>query len=199
MRIWVIGSLKGGSGKSVLTRLLAVHLAAKHTVAVVDADPQHSLAAWARRRTVPPAIRVYTTLTDALETRPEYVLVDTPPAMLSVVREMLRNASFVVIPTRGSFDDLESVEHMVAEARAARKPYGLVISAYDGRVGYAKQIKEQLGKVLLGTVGYRKGFFDASEFGETGIENSPAADRKSMTAEVAEIVKNACAAEAAHG
>jgi chromosome partitioning protein len=48
MQTIVIASQKGGSGKTTLTRNLAVALG--DDVAVIDTDPQGSLTAWWNRR-----------------------------------------------------------------------------------------------------------------------------------------------------
>ena len=56
MRILTIASQKGGSGKTTLTAHLAVE--AEHRkagpVAVIDTDPQGSLASWWNTREAPP-------------------------------------------------------------------------------------------------------------------------------------------------
>ncbi len=57
MDILTIASQKGGTGKSTLTAHLAVEAERRSLgpVAVVDTDPQGSLAAWWNQRTAEPA------------------------------------------------------------------------------------------------------------------------------------------------
>jgi chromosome partitioning protein len=51
-RIITVAQQKGGAGKTTLVAHLAVAWAGDgHKVALVDIDPQHSLAAWYRMRT----------------------------------------------------------------------------------------------------------------------------------------------------
>ena len=50
MSIIAVAGRKGGIGKSTIVgNLAAEFVARKHTVLVLDADPQHSLVAWAQQ------------------------------------------------------------------------------------------------------------------------------------------------------
>jgi chromosome partitioning protein len=104
MRILTIASQKGGAGKTTLAAHLAV--AAEHAgagpVAVVDTDPQGSLAAWWNSRGAPTplfaAVEI-ARLPDHLRTlerrQVELVVIDTPPALT----EMITAAIAVADPT----------------------------------------------------------------------------------------------------
>src|SRR5579863_9213947 len=54
MRAVVLATQKGGSGKSTLAIGLAVAaMADGHRVAIIETDPQGTVASWGRRRTLP--------------------------------------------------------------------------------------------------------------------------------------------------
>ena len=202
MRVWMISSLKGGTGKSALTRLLAVHMAEKKTrVAVVDGDPQDSLGGWAARRTAEPAVKVYPAaeLADALKSGADLVIIDCPPSFLPIVRKALAAASMVIVQIRTSFDDIDSAQHMVAEAAAAGKKYGFVLTAFDPATKYATETRGGLDDALFGTISASPSFNSAGEVGLTGAEAARNPVSAKLRKEVGAIVKAIEAKEAARG
>jgi chromosome partitioning protein len=128
MRILTIASQKGGAGKTTLAAHLAV--AAERTgagpVAVVDTDPQGSLAAWWNSREAP--IPLFASveiarLPDHLRTlerrQVAMVVIDTPPAFTETIRAAITVADLVLIPARPSPHDLRAVGVIVEMAEAA--------------------------------------------------------------------------------
>jgi chromosome partitioning protein len=132
----LFSSPKGGSGKSTLCRNLAV--AAAHSglkVVTADLDPQATLTIWSRRRpkNLPaiPHFKVAWAEADALLDDVELaeydvLLIDTPPSIEtqpSAFGALLAAADLVVVPTRATFDDAESVapflRHLREEGRSA--------------------------------------------------------------------------------
>ena len=94
MRILTIASQKGEAGKTTLAAHLAVE--AERTsagpVAVVDTDPQGSLAAWWNTRDAPTPVFAsgeITRLPEHLRTLQrrlvELVVIDTPPALTDIL------------------------------------------------------------------------------------------------------------------
>jgi chromosome partitioning protein len=137
---------KGGSGKTMLTRNLAVAAAATGVrVATADLDPQATLTAWSRRRPPDKAIphyRVAWAEADALldddELRAhELVLIDTPPsieAQPAAFRKLLDAADLVLVPCRPTFDDAESVAPFLKHLRDTRKRAVVVLTFIKPRV-----------------------------------------------------------------
>src|ERR1017187_553409 len=91
MAIIAVAGRKGGVGKSTIVGNLAAEFAAMgRTVAVLDADPQHSLVAWAEQGDGMLAHAVQkVSASDALRTLArnaekdaDIVLIDTPPGEL---------------------------------------------------------------------------------------------------------------------
>ena len=98
----------------------------KAALAVVDTDPQGSLAAWWNSREaqtplfasvdiarLPDHLRILQRRQVAL------VVIDTPPALTDTIRAAIAVADLVVIPARPSPDDLRAVGVIVEMAEAA--------------------------------------------------------------------------------
>lgn len=136
MQVVVFASQKGGSGKSTLSGHIAVaaELAGVGPVALVDTDPQASVANWAKaREAYKPACKLATveTLAEELERLEKegvrLVVVDTPPAATSAIGAVIGYADLVVIPTRPSPHDLRAVGRTVdmVEARGRQLVFAL--------------------------------------------------------------------------
>jgi chromosome partitioning protein len=135
MIVITVASRKGGSGKSTLTANLAAFAdKASRRCLLIDADPQGSLTLWhsLRKSGEPPlrtAVRGVENLVSAAEKAGfEWVFIDTPPQMSSVVNDAIRAATLVVIPARPSVFDLDAVKDTIAYARERRKPYAVVLN-----------------------------------------------------------------------
>ncbi len=118
MKVLVIASRKGGSGKTTLAGHLAVQAerAGDGPVALVDTDPQGSLAEWWNKRAAETPVFVHTNIArlpqDIERLRDlgiKLLIVDTPPALTSAVGDVVGLADLVVIPSRPSPHDLRSI------------------------------------------------------------------------------------------
>ena len=109
-----ICNLKGGTGKTTTSILLATALADNgHSVIVYDADPQGSASAWAEcaEETQPlpftvTAANMHTMKGDARE---DYVLIDCPPGYPQIIDAAIDAADFVLVPTGHSSLDADRV------------------------------------------------------------------------------------------
>ena len=137
MRVIVFASQKGGSGKTTLAGHVAVEAERNGAgpVALIDTDPQASLAKWWNARTEPqPAFiqSVYSNLFYDLDrARSEgfrLVIIDTPPAVTRAISEVVSFADLVVAPTRPSPHDLRAVGPTVDIASFHGKPLVFVIN-----------------------------------------------------------------------
>jgi chromosome partitioning protein len=117
--ITVIGSLKGGSGKSTVTFNLAVWLTmAEVKVAVVDADPQATLSDVAEVRAeegFDPPIRVLdgSSLNKDVVSEADETLIDIGTASMDNVRTALMLADRVVVPVPPSQADIWSTQRFI--------------------------------------------------------------------------------------
>lgn len=117
--ITVVGSLKGGSGKSTVTFNLAVWLSmAGQAVQVIDLDPQATLRDVAEVREeegYKPGINVKGKKaldSDKLETA-DYVLIDVGTSDLETMKRALQRADRVLVPVPPSQADIWSTQRFI--------------------------------------------------------------------------------------
>jgi chromosome partitioning protein len=141
MQTIVIASQKGGSGKSTLTRNLAVALG--DNVAMIDTDPQGSLTSWYNRREAETPILVGTdnglpaTLDALREAGIKMVLIDTPPSAHAFIADVIAQADLVVVPVRPTPDDLDAVGPTLDMIEAAGRNFVFVMSQAKKRTRLA--------------------------------------------------------------
>jgi chromosome partitioning protein len=142
MHVLAVASRKGGSGKTTLTGHIAVEAESRGAgpVAIIDVDPQGSLADWWNEREAGTPVFAQTalaTLERDLERLSrlgiELVVIDTPPAITATISDVVALADLVVIPTRPSPHDLRSAGATVALAEEMGKPLVFVINGATPR------------------------------------------------------------------
>jgi chromosome partitioning protein len=185
MRILTIASQKGGAGKTTLAAYLAVEAerAGAGPVAVVDTDPQGSLAAWWNTRDAPTPLFAsvdITRLPDHLRTlqrrQVELVVIDTPPALTDTIRSAIAVADLVLIPARPSPHDLRAVGVIVEMTEAARIPFCFVVNGATPRTTIALEAVRALaphGQVATVTLHQRIDFAASMVDGRTVGELNP--------------------------
>jgi chromosome partitioning protein len=137
--ITVIGSLKGGSGKSTVTFNLAVWLAmAEVSVMVIDADPQATLSDVAEVRAeegFDPRIKVLggSSLKEATVSQAQETLIDIGTASMDNVRTALMLADRVVVPVPPSQADIWSTQRFIQFVRSVTKGKEPEISGFINR------------------------------------------------------------------
>jgi chromosome partitioning protein len=153
MKVVVIAARKGGSGKTTLAGHLAVQAerAGQGPVALVDIDPQGSLAAWWNNRAAPTPVFAQTTVPglpeDVRRLRDlgiEVLIVDTPPALTSAIAEVVALADLVLIPSRPSPHDLRSIGATAELVEHLGKPLVFVLNGATPRA----RINEEALSVL---------------------------------------------------
>ncbi len=157
-KLLVCSSAKGGSGKTCLTRSLAVFAAhAGLKVATLDLDPQGGLTNWfAVRPEEAIAIpNVTVSLSDLSRAMREVealgdldlVLVDTPPgvdASPAEMRRLLLMADFVLVPTGQGAGDLRSVIEWMTFIRREERPSAFVLNLTIRSAGSFDRAKQRL-------------------------------------------------------
>lgn len=155
MEIFTIASQKGGAGKTTLSAHLAVEAERQRhgPVAVVDTDPQGSLADWwNQRRAETPlfaAVEVSRLADHMGELRRQQVhlvVIDTPPALLPIIRAAIQVADLVLIPARPSPHDLRAVGVVVDMAEQLKKPFCFVVNGATPRTTIALEAVRALAQ-----------------------------------------------------
>ncbi len=127
--IILIGSEKGGVGKSTLATNLAVLLASKgNDVVIVDADRQSTCANWAQDRYETDKIKIdcirqYDNLKptlDSLSSRYKIIIVDCQGRISQEMRTGLLAANLVIIPFKPSQWDLDTLPSMLNIIKEAK-------------------------------------------------------------------------------
>ena len=185
MHVLVLASQKGGSGKTTLSGHLAVEAdkAGIGPVALIDTDPQGSLAQWwnAREAPTPHFAQVgVLELDEALDhlekAGMKLVVIDTPPAITGSISRVVAHADLVLVPTRPSPHDLRAVGATVDIAERHGKPVIFVINAATARAritGESAVALSQHGTVAPVTIHHRVDFAASMIDGRTVGEVTP--------------------------
>jgi chromosome partitioning protein len=194
MTIIAVAGRKGGIGKSTIAGNLAGEFAAmKKTVLVLDADPQHSLAAWGAQ-----GAGVLSRIVEPVEkgspeelkarvrkvTGVDLLVIDTPPGMPETAYAAALVADLMLLPCGPSPLDLFALKEALAlalKARAQRRskkprirlvPSKFTVSTNLGR-GLSEEL-EKMGKKVLPGISQRVVLAEAVDAGMTISEYAPA-------------------------
>ena len=195
-KVITIAQQKGGAGKTTLAAQLAgAFAAAGKRVAIVDIDPQASLADWHRLRngagvrypidmTEVAGYRVTTELS-RVKSSHDIVLVDSPPHAETEAKLAVRAADLVLIPVQLSPMDIWATGPTVQLACAANVPLLVVLNRVPPRGTIVQIMRAQLAErefpVARSTIGNRVAFAASMLAGLTVLESAP------RTAAAAEI------------
>lgn len=181
--ITVIGSLKGGSGKSTTSFNLAVWLLAQDfSTAIFDLDPQQTLVDASDFRAeddiqpalnvIAPKSRIYERLLEAGETHSE-VLVDIGNSDMAAVRKAYKAADRIVVPVLPSQSDVWSLQRFLKFLKTLDTKPDLEIVTFINRadthhavmetretLAVLKQLPEisVITKMLSQRLGFRRSF-----------------------------------------
>jgi chromosome partitioning protein len=209
MGIIAVAGRKGGIGKSTITGNLAAELTEKGwRVAALDADPQHSLAAWAEQgngllsRIVEKvkggdgdALRAKVR---SLEKTVDVILIDTPPGMPGTTFQAALLADLMLLPCGASPLDLFALKEglsLALRARAERRSKKPRIRLVPSRVpantnlgrGLAESL-EKMGRKVLPPIGQRIAIAEAVASGLTMMEYAPHSAARGEFSELASAV-----------
>lgn len=184
-QILVLASQKGGSGKTTISGHLAVQaeLSGAGPVALIDTDPQGSLAQWwnARASNTPAFAQTSVPrLGEDIEmlraSGYRLIVIDTPPAVTSTIAEVIMYADLVAIPIRPSPHDLRAVGPTVDIIEHQRKSLVFIVNSATVRAritGETAVALSQHGTVAPVTLHHRVDFAASMIDGRTVGEINP--------------------------
>ena len=198
-----IAQRKGGAGKTTLAAQLATAwLRQGARVALLDIDPQASLAAWVELRRARlgaenvgfdfaalPGWRAAQWIEDRARGA-EFVVVDGPPHAEVEARIAVRAAGLVLVPVQPSPLDLWATEATLAMAREERRSAVVVLNRVPPRSSLTDRVAADLaaaGAAIAATrIGNRVALVRAMASG-LGVVESPGAD--SAAAEITALAE----------
>lgn len=162
MKVLVVASAKGGSGKSLVTANIAARLAKRkgERVAMIDLDStQGTLTKWWEARGRPGApylLEDARSLVSDLRTLAAdgytWCVIDTPPLDMKVIEFAVMSADFVVMPVILSTPDIDSSKTIVALCSKRRRKYAYLINSFDSRPTFKKVNADGLAMIPRGAV-----------------------------------------------
>ena len=182
MKVVAVASQKGGSGKTTLAGHIAVaaERAGAGPVALVDTDPQGSLAEWWNAREAETPFFVATAIgrleEDMRRLRAlgmRLLVIDTPPAIAGTIAEVVRVADLVVVPARPSPHDLRAAGATVELIERLGRPLVFVINGAAPRARITSEAAialSQHGTLAPSIVHNRTGFAASMIDGRTVME-----------------------------
>ena len=194
MAIIAVAGRKGGIGKSTIVGNLAAEFVAMgYSVIALDADPQHSLAAWAalgEGMLAGCVEKVNAAGAETLRARAreaqkeaDIVLIDTPPGTPAVAHQAALAADLMLLPCGPSPLDLLALKDALAlalkaraERRSKRPRIRFVPSKVLANTNLGKSLHSSLndlGKKVLPSIGQRVAVAEAVADGLTVREYAP--------------------------
>jgi chromosome partitioning protein len=183
-----VAQRKGGAGKSTIAANLATAYAEEGArVALLDIDPQRSLARWDEVRGRSPKARPLhfeaptgwrlPGILDRLKHEADVVLLDTAPHDDADARTAVRAADLVLVPLQPSAADLWSMDATLDLAKKEGRPVMLALNRAPASGRLLDQVQAEIarrGLPLAGAVlGNRTAFAQAFMAGLGAVEAAP--------------------------
>ncbi|MEM7224986.1 MAG: ParA family protein [Pseudomonadota bacterium] len=181
-KVLAVLSQKGGVGKTTLAGHLAVQaeLAGAGPVALLDADPQESLADWGRERQAESPLvepsslwRLKSDVRRLASDGAKLIILDTPPGISATLRSAIDEANLVLVPTRPSPHDLRAAGKTVELVESIGRPLVFVVncaSSWARITSDAAIALSQHGTVAPAVIHQRADFASSMIDGRTVME-----------------------------
>jgi chromosome partitioning protein len=206
-KIIAVAQQKGGAGKTMLATQIGVALAQisfgkSGHIALLDIDPQGSLAAWGRLRTASPRAKAALTVEsvsgwrlgktlDALSAAHALIVIDTPPVLDADARRAIRAADLVLVPLNPAAPDLWAAEGTLKLAAEEHRRIALVFNRAPAASRLRKRMEAEItgrGLILLPALGNRVAYANAFAEGLGVTEAAPATQAATELRMLAEAV-----------
>ena len=185
METIVINSQKGGSGKTMLCKHLAVEAerVGDGPVFLIDTDPQATLSGWHTKREADTPARVDLDL-HGFEKGLElirahgaaYCIIDTGSGRLDIAADLFKLADLVIFPVQPSEDDLAAVPVTVRSLKGVNSPFVFVLTRVKPHTlitAQAAAILSKHGQVAETFVADRTAYKSPYAKGQTITEAEP--------------------------
>lgn len=208
-KVFTIAQQKGGAGKSTLAAHLAIAWAKSgKSVALVDIDPQGSVASWHGQRVKTfgegETGLTFTQVTgwrtsaevEKLAGKHDVVVIDSPPHAETEAKIAVRVADLVVVPAQPSPLDVWATVPTLELAAKEKSPVMMVLNRVPPRGNLTARMITKLGgykvNVAKSTLGNRIAFAEAMASGRTALETKPSSvAAKEIAALAVELLKKA--------
>ena len=180
-----VAQQKGGTGKTTLASNIATGLAGSRRVALLDIDPQHSLARWNALRPATAAAITFSDVSgwrlsgelDRLKRTHDVVVIDSPPQIDTDARLAIRGASLVFVPVQPSAPDVWAAEGTLKLAASETRAVAMVLNRVPAqgklRETIAAKLRADGAPLMTATLGNRTAFAAAFAEGLGVIEAAP--------------------------
>jgi chromosome partitioning protein len=212
--IVTVAQQKGGAGKTTLAVHLALVWAMAKRVAVIDIDPQGSLAAWFRlrqqQRDTPGSALDVAAITgwrvsgevERQAREHDIVVIDSAPHAETEARLAVRASSLVLIPVQPSPMDVWATRATLDLARQENAPALMVMNRVPARAKLTRAMTAKLAEfgapIAATQIGNRVALAAALAEGEGILDAAPTSRAAAeMTALAAEILEHAARRDAA--
>lgn len=185
-KVLTLAARKGGSGKSTIAACLAAAAAQDGLgVALIDLDPQLSLADWHERRELP-GIAYRQDGADTLADRLQRIhgheptklaVIDTAGDFTPAVTEALRLSDLTLVPVKPSILDVTAIQRTVDSLQMMQRAFAFVLSqaipASTGRAEQAAMALMERGRLAPVPITHRVDYLDAMTMGQGVTEYAP--------------------------
>ena len=189
MRVLAFASQKSGAGKTTLAGHMAVQAqqGGIANVALIDIDPEASLADWCAQRGEQPVKYARATQADLLQKieslradGTDLVVIDTPAALGQSIEAALVVADLIAIPARPCAHDLDAASAIVELVQLSGKPFVFVINGVEANAELPPEVVMTLAQhgpvattAIPRNIAFVEGMMDGRTVMEIGGEPSP--------------------------